>query len=218
MMYISMPAVEAIPLPLPHIGSVNTWLLRGEPLTLIDTGPRSDAALDALERGLRAHGFAVSDIELVIGTHHHHDHVGLAAAIQRRSGARVAVIEAAADYAESYLDNVARDRRFALELMAAHGVPEELFAPVEALWEYIGATAEAFDADLRLREDDVIRAGDRDLRVLARPGHSRTDTMFVDTAARIAFVGDHLLARISPNTEISAEAEAARSRPRLDYV
>ena len=40
----------------------------------------------------------------------------------------------------------------------------------------------------------VIRAGGRDLRVVARPGHSTTDTLFVDGAARLAFVGDHLLA------------------------
>ena len=40
----------------PHIGSVNAWLLRGDPLTLIDTGPRDDAALAALEAGLRRAG------------------------------------------------------------------------------------------------------------------------------------------------------------------
>ena len=39
--------------PLPHIKSVNIWLLRGDPLTLIDTGPRTDKELIALEAGLR---------------------------------------------------------------------------------------------------------------------------------------------------------------------
>ena len=34
--------------------------------------------------------------------------------------------------------------------MGAHGVPEALFGPTEALWDYIGATAENFDADVRL--------------------------------------------------------------------
>ena len=42
----------------------------------------------------------------MIGTHHHHDHVGLAATIKRRSGARIAALEGAADYGERYLDNV----------------------------------------------------------------------------------------------------------------
>ena len=47
-----MASVDAIPIPLPLVGSVNAWLLRGDPLTIVDTGPRSDQALDALERGL----------------------------------------------------------------------------------------------------------------------------------------------------------------------
>src|ERR1700693_1174439 len=50
---LAMASVDAIPIPLPHVGSVNAWLLRGEPLTVVDTGPRSDQALDAIERGLR---------------------------------------------------------------------------------------------------------------------------------------------------------------------
>ena len=97
-------------------------------------------------------------------------------------------------------------------------MPEELFGPTEALWDYIGATAESFDADVRLQDGDRVRAGGRELRVVARPGHSATDTLFVDRAARLAFVGDHLLAKISPNTEIYRTADASRSRPRIDYL
>src|SRR5919108_4925515 len=97
-----MTDVLAIPLPLAHVGSVNAWLLPGDPVTLIDTGPRDDAALAALEDGLRGAGLRIEDLELLLATHHHLDHVGLAATIQRRSGARVAVLDRTADYAESY--------------------------------------------------------------------------------------------------------------------
>ena len=213
-----MASVEAIPIPLPHIGSVNAWLVRGDPLTIVDTGPRSDQALDALERGLRLRGIEVEDIELVLATHHHHDHVGLAATIKRRAGARIAALETAADYGARYQDNVARDRRFSRRLMKGHGVPETLFAPTEALWDYISATAENFDADVRLADGDRIQAGGRELRVVARPGHSDSDTLFIDAKERLAFVGDHLLANISPNTEIYEMADASRSRPRIDYL
>ena len=81
-----MERTVQIQAPLPHIGSVNIWLLRGDPLTLIDTGPRSDEALIALEAGLRREGLRVEDIELVIPTHHHLDHSGLLATIVGRSG------------------------------------------------------------------------------------------------------------------------------------
>ena len=82
-----MEDIVQIPLPLPHIRSVNAWLLRGDPLTLVDTGPRSDEALAALESGLRRRGRELEDIELVLVTHHHLDHAGLTATIARRSGA-----------------------------------------------------------------------------------------------------------------------------------
>src|SRR3954451_14189170 len=108
-----------IKLPLAHIGSVNAWLLRGRPLTLVDTGPLDAAALAALEEGLGALGLRVEDIELVLATHHHVDHIGLAATIQRRSGATVAVLGALADYARRHDEEVEEDRRFSHALMRA---------------------------------------------------------------------------------------------------
>src|SRR5919108_2012448 len=119
-----MHAPIPIALPLRGVGSVNAWLLRGDPLTLIDTGPRDDRALAALEAGLRREGLRVEDIELLLATHHHLDHVGLAATIQRRSGAAVAVLDRTADYAARYSAEVEEDRRFGRAPMRHHRVPE----------------------------------------------------------------------------------------------
>src|SRR3954447_24735402 len=161
-----MNTVTAIPLPLAYVGTVNTWLLRGDPVTLIDTGPREDRALAALEAGLRGHGLCIEDIELVLATHHHLDHVGLAATIQRRAGATVAVLDRTADYAARYSAQVEDDRRFAHALMRHHGVPEALVADTEEFWDYIRATTEDFRADVRLADGDRIQAGGRSLRVI----------------------------------------------------
>src|SRR5215207_2553503 len=172
--------VVPIPLPLAHVGSVNAWLLIGNPVTLIDTGPRDDAALAALEAGLRAQGLRIEDIELLLATHHHLDHVGLAATIQRRSGATLAVLDRTADYGARYSVEIEADRRFARALMTHHGVPDQTIADSEDFWHYIRETTEAFEADVRLADGDRVRAGGRSLRVVARPGHSTTDTLFVD--------------------------------------
>src|SRR5215211_1836428 len=215
-----MHDVVPIPLPLAHVGSVNAWLLRGDPVALIDTGPRDDDALSALEDGLCGKGLRVEDIELVLATHHHLDHVGLAATIQRRSGARVAVLDRVADYARRYSDEVEQDRRFARALMAHHGVPDQVVDDSEDFWDFIRATTEDFSADVRLADGDRVRAGGRSLRVVARPGHSTTDTLFVDDRDALAFAGDHLLAAISSNTEIRAPDRApdGRARSRLRYL
>src|SRR4051794_19820735 len=215
-----MDTISAIPLPLAYVGTVNTWLLRGDPVTLIDTGPREDRALAALEAGLRGHGLCIEDIELVLATHHHLDHVGLAATIQRRAGATVGVLDRTADYLARYAAEVEADRDFARALMRHHGVPEPLVADTDALWRYIRATTESVQADVRPADGDSVRAGGRTLRVVDRPGHSTTDTLFVDEREALAFSGDHLLARISSNTEICPPGRArdGRARSRLRYV
>ena len=51
-----MTAVEQLRLPVPYLGSVNLWLLEGDPLTLVDAGPANDEALAALGRELDALG------------------------------------------------------------------------------------------------------------------------------------------------------------------
>src|SRR5436190_9595415 len=132
----SMKDIVQIPLPLPHVGSVNAWLLRGDPLTLVDTGPRDDEALAALEAGLRREDVRIEDIELVLGTHHHLDHVGLVATIVRRSAAKVAALDRVAAYGERYDERAAADRRFSRALMAHHGVPAPAIADNEGFFDY----------------------------------------------------------------------------------
>jgi len=206
--------------PLPHIKSVNVWLLRGDPLTLIDTGPRSDEALAALEGGLRREGLRVEDIELVIPTHHHLDHTGLIATIVARSGARVAALDRAAEYGAHYLERSDADRAFSRELMRHHGVPESVIESGEGLWDFIREGSEPYRTDVVLSDGEVIAAGGRNLRILARPGHSTTDALLVDEDSATAFVGDHLLAGISSNAEIVPVAEPTGSRPqaRVQYL
>lgn len=215
-----MNSVDAIQLPLRHVGSVNAWLLRGDPLTLVDAGPRNDEALAALEVGLREHGVRLEDIELLVGTHHHLDHVGLFATVARRSGAQIAVLDALADYGSEYEKRASRERAFSRALMATHGVPDQVIADNEGFWDYISDNSESFGTDIRLVEGDVIRAGGRDLRVVLRPGHSTTDTLLVDDESGVAFVGDHVLAGISSNTEIypGPGEHHLRPRARANYI
>ena len=80
--------VLQLQLPVPWLGSVNVWLLAGDPLTLVDTGPSNAKAEAALEEELAKHGYEVGDIELVLLTHHHLDQSGLAGAIRESMAQR----------------------------------------------------------------------------------------------------------------------------------
>lgn len=197
-----MGEVAQIAVPVPYLGSVNIWLLPGEPLTIVDTGPANDDALASLEHQLAVHGHALEDVELVLITHHHLDHAGLASRIKERAGAEIAAHRGTARWGRSYDERLAEERHFTVELMRAHGVPEELVGATEPFFAYIRNESRGFETDRPLRDGDRIVAGGRTLRVVFRPGHSTTDTLFVDDDAREAFVGDHLLADITSGAEL----------------
>src|SRR5215212_912657 len=67
----------AIPTPF-YVGDVNVYLIKEDPLTLIDVGPKTRDASDALRSKLGEHGVRVSDIRRIVLTHAHEDHCGLA--------------------------------------------------------------------------------------------------------------------------------------------
>ena len=215
-----MADIVQIAIPLPHIKSVNAWLLQGEPMTLIDTGPYGDEAYAALRAGLEDAGTRVEDLELVLITHHHLDHSGLASTIVRDSGATIGALDRAARYGERYAERSEADRRYSRAMMRHHGVPHAVIDDNEHFWDFIREASDAYQTHLVLSHGDVVRAGGRDLRVLARPGHSTTDTLFVDDADRLAFVGDHLLASVSSNTEVypAVEPDGTRPRARVEYL
>ena len=215
-----MSDVIQIPLPLLYLGSVNVWLVRGDPLTLVDTGPANDEALESLEEQLAEHGFAIEDIELVLLTHHHLDHSGLAAAIKQRSGAEIAAHRGTALWGLRLQERAAAERQFTLGLMASHGVPEAIAQGSQKFFDRILADSAPYETDRVLFEGDTIRAGGRTFRVVFRPGHSTTDTLFVDEITYDAFVGDHLLANITSGAELMPTELPGDERRRglLDYL
>lgn len=215
-----MTDIAQIALPVPYLGSVNVWLLTGEPLTLVDAGPANDEALASLERQLGGHGLGVEDIELLLITHHHLDHSGLAAAIKERSGAQIAAHRGTAQWGVAYHERAAEERRFTLTLMAAHGAPDDLIAASEPFFAHILRDSSDFETDRILSDGDTLRAGGRTLRVVFRPGHSTTDTLLVDDTSGDAFVGDHLLASITSGAELMPTELPGDERRRglLEYL
>jgi glyoxylase-like metal-dependent hydrolase (beta-lactamase superfamily II) len=199
--------VLAIPTPF-HVGLVNCYLIEDDPLTLLDSGPNSGTALDALEQALAERGHRVEDLELIVVSHQHMDHLGLVSILARRSGAEVAALEALVPWAAQYYDGMEADDQFAASVMTEHGISEDIRLALLAVshsYRHWGASVDvtrplAAGSDLRLR--------DRTLRVLHRPGHSPSDTIFHDAARGIVLGADHLIRHISSNPLISRPLEA----------
>jgi glyoxylase-like metal-dependent hydrolase (beta-lactamase superfamily II) len=202
----------AIPTPF-AVGRVNTYLIEDEPLTLVDSGPNSGRALDELQRQLREHGHALEDIELILLTHQHIDHLGLVDIVASHSGADVAAIEAAVPFVENYSAAAADDDKFATDLMIRHGIPADVvraLGSVSAAFRAWGAKAKITRV---LRDGDAIEMRDRTLEVHFRPGHSPTDTVFLDRDRKMLVAADHLLAHISSNPLISRLPGTTDERP-----
>ena len=119
--------IKRLQIPTPFaVGRVNCYLLEGEPLTLVDTGPNSGKALDELTRQLANLGHSIEAIELVVVTHQHIDHLGLVEIIASRSGAEVAALGLAAQRLADFSEDVERDDQFAAGLMLRYGIPEDM--------------------------------------------------------------------------------------------
>jgi glyoxylase-like metal-dependent hydrolase (beta-lactamase superfamily II) len=208
----------AIPTPF-AVGRVNTYLIEDEPLTLVDSGPNSGRALDQLQQRLHERGHSIEDIELILVTHQHIDHIGLVDIIASHSHADVAAIEAAVPFVENYSQSAADDDRFAMELMVRHGIPEEVaqaLGSVSAAFRGWGAKAKITRV---LHDGDTLEFRDRALTVHFRPGHSPSDTVFEDPERKMLLAADHLLAHISSNPLITRPRDgAARAQALVTYM
>jgi glyoxylase-like metal-dependent hydrolase (beta-lactamase superfamily II) len=213
----------AIPTPF-QVGRVNAYLIEDSPLTLVDSGPNSGKALDELEQALAARGHAIEDIELLVITHQHIDHFGVASILARRSGAEVAALEALAPYLRDFRGAAELDDRFAEQTMLLHGIPADVVTALRAVSTSFRAWGSAVEVTRPLRDGEELRLRDRSLRVLHRPGHSPSDTVFHDEARSLMLVADHLIKHISSNPllarPLGAGPDFAGPRPRslVDYM
>src|SRR5438105_5218682 len=110
--------IHCLRIPTPfQVGRVNTYLIEDRPLTLIDSGPNSGKALDELQHQLAQHGRSIDDIELIVLTHQHIDHLGLVDIIASHSDAEVAAIDKVVHFVEHFNEDASKDDEFAAQIM-----------------------------------------------------------------------------------------------------
>jgi glyoxylase-like metal-dependent hydrolase (beta-lactamase superfamily II) len=206
--------IHRLTIPTPFaVGRVNVYLIEDDPLTLVDAGPNSGTSFDELTRGLAGLGHSLEDIELVILTHQHIDHLGLVSLVAQRSGADVAALDVAVPFVENYSQEAQADDEFAREVMLRNGIPEDVVSALSAVSQAFRAWGARADVTRVLRDGEEIRFRDRALHVHHRPGHSPTDTIFHDRDRRLLIAADHLLGHISSNPLITRPPDGSTARP-----
>lgn len=145
----------------------NSYLYRGEKLVLIDPGhivnESGERCLDILTRSLLADGVELKEIELILCTHGHPDHVESAGVIREESGAKLGIHEQDAFFLE------------ALEQRARAAGAAEIAPLAPDFYLQVG--------ELELGEKELIQ-------VIETPGHSPGSICFYFPAEKALVTGD----------------------------
>jgi glyoxylase-like metal-dependent hydrolase (beta-lactamase superfamily II) len=207
--------IHRLQIPTPFaVGRVNCYLIEDSPLTLVDTGPNSGKSLDELTRQVEEAGHALDDIELIVISHQHIDHLGLVEIVASHSGAEVAAIDVMVPFVERYGEDTERDDEFAAGLMLRYGIPEELVVALRSVSASFRAWGAAAKVTRPLADGEAIGMRDRTLEVQHRPGHSPSDTVFWDERRGILLCADHLIGHISSNPLLARPLDGSSERPK----
>jgi glyoxylase-like metal-dependent hydrolase (beta-lactamase superfamily II) len=202
--------IHCLPIPTPFaVGRVNVYLVEDDPLTLVDAGPNSATSLTTLENALAEHGRKIEDLERIVVTHQHIDHIGLVQILADRSGAEVVALEMLAPWLANYGEGMEADDAFSEAIMARHGIPEDVRYALRSVSHAFRAWGAAATVTRTVREGDTIDFADRSWTVWHRPGHSPSDTVFHDEQRSELIAGDHLIKHISSNPLISRPLEGS---------
>lgn len=212
--------IHQITLPTPFpVGPVHAYLVQGDPLTLIDTGPQTPEALAALQSGLATYGVGLKDIQRVILTHAHADHYGLVGPIVAASGAQVWAHVLAQPLIEGWDSYLAPREQFWLELLLGAGVPAPAAQSSALLYQGMQQFITHASVTHLLGEGDTIEMAGTAWRVLHCPGHADNLICLFQPQDRLLIGNDHLLAHISSNAIVGPPpaGETERRRPLVDY-
>jgi glyoxylase-like metal-dependent hydrolase (beta-lactamase superfamily II) len=213
--------MKIVPISVPtpfYIGPVNVYLIKEDPITIIDTGPKTKEAIEALRAGLRQAGLNVGDIRRIVLTHAHEDHCGLARSLRDE-----------AKNADVFVHNWETGHRTgrlehddSLRLLMRAGVPEAELRAMRELYDHVRQYADALEDDqcTELTDEAELEFETGALRVIHTPGHTPGSCSFLREADRTVIAGDCVLKRVTPNPVISPDPidPSRRFRSLAEYL
>jgi glyoxylase-like metal-dependent hydrolase (beta-lactamase superfamily II) len=186
----------ALPTGWPAVGPSYAYLIRREPVTLIDCGLSTPEARAALLEGLAQAGLSLKDIRRLLITHAHSDHLGLAGWIQAESGAELWIhpLEAGKLFTPDWWIT-GRDR-----FLTEAGIPVDVAVRLGRRHAERIARVVTPAKDWRyFQEGEKVAFDGAELTVIHTPGHSLGHVCFWEEATGRLIGGDLLLEGSTPN-------------------
>lgn len=202
--------VYLIPIPTPFpVGDVNVYLIKDEKVVLVDTGPKTDEAVQVLKEGLKRYGIEIRDIDEIWLTHGHPDHFGLAVELADWSGA---VIRKPQGEEVNFEHNPIISQY--QDFYSGAGIPDSFqkYAFEQLMWYQ--SFSDVLDIPATALPGDHLETGTYSFDVKSVPGHSPGHVAFVEKS-RFAFGGDVLIEHISSNAVIAFDVKTGKRRDSL---
>jgi glyoxylase-like metal-dependent hydrolase (beta-lactamase superfamily II) len=206
-----------IPIPF-NTKYVNAYLIDAGVLSLIDVGPKTSDAANALNQSLRKLGLSLKNVDRVIFTHRHVDHIGMGNTIKMITNAETYIHESEKETATNFYEEFDRFMESILNPILQAGVPIQVVNRMTKYYDLIKRVCEPVEIDKTLKDGDTLNLGRVKLRVIHCPGHSIGSICLYEKEGKLLFTGDHILKEITPNPFISVLHDKAPLKRYLDSL
>lgn len=203
--------ISQITIPTPFaVGDVHTYLIKGDTLSLVDAGVKTKQAWEAVKSQLKSLGYRPGDVEQIILTHHHPDHIGL---IEEFPSVKNIVAHKDVNYwltrDETYFRYY---EKFFEEFYTSCGVPMELFTNFDKLRTQLDLVGKG-SLTATIQEGDHL-PGHPEWQVIDTAGHAQSHLSFIRQNDGVFIGGDHILQHISSNPLVEPPMEGKKTRPK----
>ena len=199
------PGFWRLPMPIPGhtLGGVCAFLVRDtDGYVLFDSGMDIPACVETLEEHLALLRVPISAIHTVVATHCHPDHLGQAARLRKRGGARVWLHELDAPLVHPAHPTGDSDLASFVDWLTRYGFP-----PAEAEDARVSVDRGQGDSyllvpDRLLTGGETFAVGPYRFEVVWTPGHTPGHVCLFEATQKFLLTGDHLFAKAAPNVRL----------------
>lgn len=213
-----------VPIPF-KLRDINLYLVKDEEgCLLIDTGTNTPATVAALQAHLTYLGVQWSDIRYVVITHFHSDHAGLAGLVQQHTPARVVMHTESKHFLGLWNDEEGQGPVYMApdDFFLQHGIPQTSLEAFRGMRRRFRSLTLPFQVTHAVEDGATLRLGNNDFQMIFTPGHAVGHLCVYCPQLQLAFTGDHILQRITPNVSIQSDVHplhrGERYNPLQDFM